>query len=245
MSSLRVLVVDDVELARQKVVRLLSAQQDVEVVGTAANGAEMIDAVARLRPTLLMLDISMPEQDGISALLEIPLEDRPLVIFLTAHEGFALTAFRFDAVDYLLKPIDGASLAEGLARARRRLADGTGETLSKPPGASPPARITVRTDTGLRVLLAEDIHWVEAVRNYVAIHVLGETLIVRSTLQGLVAQLDPRVFTYAHRSVVVNVGKVRELRPFGNGDQRMWLHDGTQLSISRSCRESLLRLLAR
>jgi two-component system LytT family response regulator len=245
MSRLRVLVADDVELARQKVIRLLSAQEGVEVVGTATNGPEMIDAVARLRPTLLMLDISMPEQDGISALLEIPSEDRPLVIFLTAHEEFALTAFRVNAVDYLLKPIDAELLAESLARARRRLTAGTDETLLKAPGASPPARITVRTDTGLRVVLADDINWVEAVRNYVAIHVLGETLIVRSTLQGLVARLDPRVFTYAHRSVVVNVRKVRELRPFGNGDQRMWLHDGTQLSISRSCRESLLRLLAR
>jgi two-component system LytT family response regulator len=245
MSRLRVLVADDVELARQKVIRLLSAQEGVEVVGTATNGPEMIDAVARLRPALLMLDISMPEQDGISALLEIPSEDRPLVIFLTAHEEFALTAFRVNAVDYLLKPIDAELLAASLARARRRLATGTDETLQKAPGASPPARITVRTDTGLRVVLAEDINWVEAVRNYVAIHVLGETLIVRSTLQGLVARLDPRVFTYAHRSVVVNLHKVRELRPFGNGDQRMWLHDGTQLSISRSCRESLLRLLAR
>jgi two-component system LytT family response regulator len=81
-------------------------------------------------------------------------------------------------------------------------------------------------------------------RNYVAIHLPGETLIVRSTLQGFLEQLDPRVFAHVHRSAVVNVRKVRELRPFGNGDQRMWLHDGTQLSISRNCREALLRLLA-
>jgi two-component system, LytTR family, response regulator len=244
MTSLRVLVVDDVELARQKIVRLLTFNDGIEVIGTAANGMEMIDAVARLRPTLLMLDISMPEQDGISALLKIPSENRPLVIFVTAHEEFALTAFRVNAVDYLLKPIEPALLTEGLARARRRLAEGMNQSSSKVSAASPPVRITVRTDTGLRVVLLDDINWVEAVRNYVAIHLPGETLIVRSTLQRILGQLDPLVFAYAHRSAVVNVRKVRELRPFGNGDQRMWLHDGTQLSISRSCREALLCLLA-
>jgi two-component system, LytTR family, response regulator len=244
MTSLRVLVVDDVELARQKVVRLLSVQEGIEVIGTAANGMEMLDAVARLRPTLLMLDISMPEQDGISALLKIPSENRPLVIFVTAYEEFALTAFRVNAVDYLLKPIEPALLTEGLARARRRLAEGISQSPSKASAASPPVRITVRTDTGLRVVLLDDINWVEAVRNYVAIHLPGETLIVRSTLQRILGQLDPLMFAHAHRSAVVNVRKVRELRPFGNGDQRMWLHDGTQLSISRSCREALLCLLA-
>ena len=245
MNPLRVLVVDDVELARQRAVRLLGALPDVEVIGTAADGKEMIAAVAALRPAVLLLDISMPEQDGISALQAIAPAERPQVIFVTAHEQFALSAFRVNAVDYLLKPIEPELLAESLARARQRL--GQSHAPAEPSGAPAryPARLTLKVDAGFRIVDVEQINWLQAVRNYVAVHLLKETLFVRSTLQAMLAQLDPQRFAYAHRSVIVNVRKVRELRPFGNGDQRMWLEDGTQLAISRTHREALLERLGR
>ena len=189
-TPLRVLVVDDVELARQKVVRSLRAHADVEVVGEAANGAEMIEAIGRLRPALVFLDVSMPEQDGFSALREIAPEQRPLVIFLTAYAHFALDAFRVEATDYLLKPVDPVLLAEALARVRRRLAEPVSSDL---PGATTaadyPSRLTVRANSGLRVLPVDTIDWIEAVRNYLAIHCGREAIIVRATLQGIVAQL--------------------------------------------------------
>jgi two-component system LytT family response regulator len=243
---LRVLIVDDVELARQKLARSLGAHADVEVVGEAANGPEMIAAIERLRPQLVFLDVSMPEQDGFSAWRELAPEQRPLVIFLTAYAQFALDAFRVEAIDYLLKPVEAPLLAEALARARRRLAEPAAvvDSSGAPPSVEYLLRLTVRTDSGLRVLPVDAIDWIEAVRNHVAIHCGREAIIVRSTLQGIVAQIDPKRFARVHRSTVVNLRQVRELRPLSNGDQRMVLNDGTELPISRTHREAFLRLLA-
>jgi len=246
MSRLRVLVVDDVELARQRLMRALAAHPDVEVVGEAANGPEMIEAIRRLHPALMFLDVSMPEQDGFSALAELSIELRPLVVFVTAYAHFALNAFRVEAIDYLLKPADPALLAEALARARQRLAQ-PAQVVAKEPVAAAACleRLTLRTDTGLRVVSADAIDWIEAIRNHLAIHEGREVIIVRSTLQALMAQLDPQRFVRVHRSTLVNIARVRELRALGNGDQRMVLTDGTELAISRTHREALLRLLAR
>jgi two-component system LytT family response regulator len=244
--DLRVLVVDDLELARQKLVRSLSAYPDVEVVGEAASGEEMIDAIQRLHPALLFLDVSMPEQDGFSALRELPPGQRPLVIFLTAYAQFALEAFRVDAVDYLLKPVDPTLLAAALMRARRRLKDvAPNDRDGTPTSVVYPLRLTLRTDSGLRLLPVDAIDWIEAVRNHLAIHCGREVIIVRLTLQNIVSQLEPKRFARVHRSGVVNLARVRELRPVSNGDQRMVLNDGTELPISRTHREAVLRLLAR
>lgn len=246
MSQIRVLLVDDVELARQKLARALGAHGDVEVVGEAANGEEMVAAIARLRPDLIFLDIAMPEQDGFSALADVPLERRPLVIFLTAYAQHALDAFRVDAVDYLLKPVDPALLADALQRVRRRLIEAGASVAVAPTGTAAYAeRLALRTDSGLRVLPVESIRWIEAIRNYLAIHCKDETVIVRTTLQGLLAQLDPARFARVHRSAIVNLAQVRELRPLGNGDQRMLLHDDTEIAISRTYRDALLRSLAK
>jgi two-component system LytT family response regulator len=246
MSRMRVLVVDDVELARQRLLRALAAHPDVEVVGEAASGPEMIEAIPRLHPALLFLDVSMPEQDGFSALAELPAELRPLVVFVTAYAQFALNAFRVEAIDYLLKPADPALLAKALARARQRLAQPAVAVANEPaPTTVYPERLTLRTDTGLRVVSVDAIDWIEAIRNYLAIHEGREVFIIRSTLQSLAAQLDPARFVRVHRSTLVNIRQVRELRPLGNGDQCMVLVDGTELSISRTYREALLHLLAR
>lgn len=246
MKRLRTLVVDDVELARQKLVRALSKHADVEVVGEAANGAEMIKAIGHLQPTLMFLDVSMPEQGGFSALSELPAEQYPLVVFVTAYAQFALDAFRVEAIDYLLKPVDPVLLDQALGRVRRRLAEpGIAEIHKISSSASYPDRLTVRTDTGLRILPLASIDWIETVRNYVAIHCGREVIIVRSTLHGLLAQLNPKCFARIHRSAVVNLKQIREVRPSSNGDQRLVLNDGTELMVSRTHREALLLLLSR
>jgi two-component system LytT family response regulator len=240
------MVVDDVELARQRLVRALRAHPDVEVVGEAGNGSEMIEAVHRLKPALLFLDVSMPEQDGFSALAELAPELRPLVVFVTAYAQYALNAFRVEAIDYLLKPAEPAQVAEALARVRLRLALPAAASANEPTNTSNhPERLALRTDGGLRVVSVEAIDWIEAIRNYIAIHEGREAIIVRSTLQVLLTQLDPRRFVRVHRSTVVNILRIRELRPLDNGDQRMVLIDGTELSISRTYREALMGALAR
>ena len=201
----------------------------------------MIEAIHRLRPALVFLDVSMPEQDGFSALAELPAELRPLVIFVTAYAQYALDAFRVDAIDYLLKPADPALLAEALARVRQRLAQPAAIVSNEPMEAVVyPERLTLRTDSGLRVVPVDAIDWIEAIRNYLAIHEGREVVIVRATLHALIAQLDPKRFVRVHRSTLVNIRQVRELRPLGNGDQRMVLIDGTELPTSRTYREALL-----
>ncbi len=242
--SLRVLLVDDVELARSKLRRALAAHADVEIVGEAADGEAMLAAVRALRPQLLFLDIAMPEQDGFSALSELPPAERPLVIFLTAYAQHALEAFRVEAVDYLLKPVEAGLLAEALGRVRRRLAEPGVVATPAAPAPRHAERLTVRTDSGMRVVEVATIRWVEAIRNYLALHLPGESVIVRSTLQGLLEQLDPARFVRVHRSAIVNIAEVHELRPIGNGDQKMRLRDGSEIAISRTYREDLLRRLA-
>src|SRR5690349_16332123 len=159
----------------------------------------MIAAVRALKPQLVFLDIAMPEQDGFSALAELPRAERPLVVFLTAYAQHALQAFRVEAVDYLLKPIEAELLADALARARRRLAD-PAPAVAAASDKRFAERLTVRTDAGLRVVDVASIRWIESIRNYVALHVAGESLIVRSTSQALLDQLDPSRFVRVHRS---------------------------------------------
>jgi len=245
-AAIRAVLVDDVELARQKLARALGAHADVEIVGEAANGEDMVTVIATLSPELVFLDIALPEQDGFSALSDVPPARRPLVIFLTAYAHYALDAFRIDAVDYLLKPVAPELLARALERVRRRLRTPRPEPeVAAVPVAAFPERLTVRTDSGLRVLAVDAIRWVEALRNYLAFHCAGETVIVRQTLQGVLGQLDPSRFARVHRSAIVNLSAVRELRAASSGNQRLLLQDGTALAISRTHREALLRLLAR
>lgn len=249
MTTLRIktLIVDDVQLARQKLVRALSEHNDIEIVGEADNGEDMIACVRKLQPQLLFLDITMPEQDGFSAFSEIAPEQRPLVIFVTAYAHYALNAFRVDAIDYLLKPVEKTLLAESLERVRRRLnTPGEIETetpINHRPIATYPERINLRTDTGLRILPVAQIDWIESIRNYVAIHCAEETLIVRATLQNTIAQLDPGLFIKVHRSAVVNLTKIHELRPTSNGDQKVLLVDGSTIPLSRAHREAVLKTL--
>ena len=240
---LRVLIVDDVELARQRLARLLAAHADVEVVGEAADARQMLACVQASRPHLLLLDVTMPEQDGFSALDALPPGERPLVIFATAYEHYAARAFRVDAVDYLLKPVEADLLGDALDRARRRLRMPVASTGAASDVVAWPQRITLRTDSGLRVVEVEAIDWMESIRNYVAVHAGSETLIVRATLQGMLAQLDPSRFARLHRSIVVNVARIRELQPMGNGDHRVVLRDGRTLVGSRTYRDALMALL--
>jgi two-component system LytT family response regulator len=247
-TAIRALLVDDMHLARQKLIRALGVHSNVEVVGEASSADEMTTAIDQLRPDLMFLDISMPEQDGLSALTEMPAVRRPLTIVLTAYAQHALEAFRLEeAVDYLLKPVNPVQLSEALERVHRRLAmprlperadvSPANETYSE--------RLTLRTDSGFRVVHVDSIRWIEAIRNYLALHCTGGTLIVRGTLQGMLVTLDPARFARVHRSAIVNLDQVRELQSIGNGDQRLLLQDETRVAMSRSYRDALLRVLMR
>lgn len=247
--SVRVLIVDDEELARQRLQRLLATEQDVEIIGEAADGVQAVDSIRRLMPDLVFLDVQMPEVDGFAVLERLRPRPAPAIIFVTAHDDYALRAFDVHAVDYLRKPFDAARFKEAFARARERLA-GSGaqdqarkidallaQVESQPPRSR--ERLMVRTDGRLYFVRIDDIDWIEAAGNYVKLHVGRETHLMRETMMGIEKMLDPTRFLRIHRSAIVNLDRVREMQPWFSGEYTVILRDGTQLRLSRVYRERL------
>jgi two-component system LytT family response regulator len=246
--TVRVLIVDDEELARQRLQRLLASEQDVEIIGEAADGAQAVDSIRRLMPDLVFLDVQMPEFDGFAVLERLRPRPAPAIIFVTAHDDYALRAFDVHAVDYLRKPFDAARFKEAFSRARQRLAGGADDQARKIDAllaqveAQPPRsreRLMIRTDGRLYFVRIDDIDWIEAAGNYVKLHVGRETHLMRETMMGIEKMLDPTRFLRIHRSAIVNLDRVREMQPWFSGEYTVILRDGTQLRLSRVYRERL------
>lgn len=245
MSRLRVLVVDDEPLARQGVIARLARHADVDVVGECAAAAAAIEAVQRLVPDLMFLDVRLPGLDGFELLGELPLARRPHVVFLTAYERFALRAFDAQAVDYLLKPIDDERFDRALERvraARRTLQ--LAEVAVQAQTAAFPQRFPARVGRRVVVVHVADIDWIEAIGDYCGLHAAGRVQLVREPLQTLERQLDPAQFQRIHRSVIVRVARIAELRAATNRDAVARLADGTTLKVSRTYSDALRRALA-
>lgn len=220
MSSFRTLIVDDEPPARKKLVRLLAEHPDFPVVGEAGSGREAIAAIATLKPNIVLLDVQMPDMDGFAVMREAPGEDLH-VVFVTAHDDYALAAFEAHAFDYLLKPVSPERFTRTLERIRRLLP------------ASYPKRLLVEQN-GRGVFVATTaITRVEAARNYIVLYSGGETFILRSTLDAFGQKLDPEMFFRIHRSHLVNVSTIKEITPLSHGDRRVLLQDGTELLWSR------------
>ena len=254
--AIRSLVVDDEPLARRRVLRLLREEPDAEVVGSAATGDEAVEAVRALAPDLLLLDVQMPGRDGFGVLDALGADAMPYVVFVTAYDRYALRAFEVHALDYLLKPFDPVRFHRAFGRAReqirrrethehrRRLigllgdlagrgaAGGEGEPAAAE--APPPVeRLLVRAEGRILFLRVDEIDWVGAQGNYAELHVGAGSYLVRETMAELEARLDPRRFLRVHRSTIVNLDRVRELRPWFGGDYRVSMLDGTELHLSR------------
>lgn len=245
MSRLRVLVVDDEPLARQGVIARLARHADVDVVGECAAAAAAIEAVQRLAPDLMFLDVRLPGLDGFELLGELPLARRPQVVFLTAYERFALRAFDAQAVDYLLKPIDDERFDRALERvraARRTLQLAAVATQAQT--AAFPQRFPARVGRRIVVVHVADIDWIEAIGDYCGLHAVGRVHLVREPLQVLERQLDPAQFQRIHRSAIVRVARIAELRAATNRDAVARLADGTTLKVSRTYSDALRRALA-
>jgi len=252
---MRVLIVDDEPLARGKLKSLLAKEPDVEVVGEASDGRSALDAIASLSPDLVFLDVQMPELDGFGVLAELPADARPAVVFVTAHDQFALKAFEVHALDYLLKPFDRERLVMALNRARQQLAAPTGQAelqnqLSallagmKPPArTAAPDRIAVKTSGRILFVNTTEIDWVEAADNYVKLHLGKVEHLMRETLSSIEQRLGGAGFVRISRSVIVHPRTVRELQPLFHGDQAVILKDGTRLTLSRTHRDALDKLV--
>ncbi len=251
MSQVRVLIVDDEPLARQRIRVLLTAEDDVVVVGESENGRQAVDGIRRLRPDVVFLDVQMPELNGFQVIEEIGVERLPLIVFVTAYDEHAVRAFEVNALDYLLKPFDAARLAATLNRIRRELTlDRVGDSdlrdrmtrVLEQVGARPmrASRLHIHTEGGVTFLPTEEIRWIEAAGNYVRVHTAGATHLLRRTLTSLQDDLDPEEFIRIHRSTIVNVSRVMEVQPAFHGDAVAILDDGSELPVSRSYRSRLL-----
>lgn len=249
MKPLRILLVDDEPLARERLRTLLAREDGVEIAGEAEDGPAAIAAIKRLQPALVFLDVQMPGADGFAVLeaLEAPL---PQVIFVTAFDEFAVKAFEWQALDYLLKPFKPARLKAALDRARRELAEQTPTEvtdrllalLEQRRAPDRLARIAVRQGERLRFVRVEDLDWIEAAGNYVVLHTGGEKPMLRETLGAFEAKLDPRRFFRVSRSAIVNLERVQELLPTLGDDHEVVLKNGDRVPMTRGVRELQERL---
>jgi two-component system LytT family response regulator len=222
MTRVRALIVDDEPLARTRLQRLLRARADVEVVGAAANADAAVEKITELAPDLIFLDIQMPGLGGFDVLRQIGGSGRPFVIFTTAHAQYALRAFEVHALDYLLKPFDAERLNASLDRALPMI--GSSEWTE---------RFIVKSPGRIMFLRADEIAWIAAADNYVYLHVNGASHLVRDSLKAMEKKLDPELFARVHRSAIVNLSSIAELKPLDHGDYEVTLRDGTQLTATR------------
>jgi two-component system LytT family response regulator len=254
MRTITAVIADDEPAGRRTVQLLLSRDPAVEVVAECRTGAEAADAVLRLRPDLLFLDVQMPGGDGFHALAQIPAEAMPLVVFVTAFEEYALKAFDVHAADYLTKPFSDQRFRAAMTAVKQRLAAaggteawhggspvaGSGRSSDDP---APARRLVLRTAHGALVVHTDDVDWIEARGDYVRIHAGGRTDLLRSGIGALEERLDPRRFVRVHRSVIVNVARVREIRAMPSGEQAVVLRSGVACRMSERGRERLNRIL--
>ena len=241
---MRILLVDDEPIVRRDLQRLLSRQDDVIVVGTDTNGLEALEQIDTLRPDVVLLDVEMPELDGLGVAQALDPADAPLVVFVTAHDHYALAAFDAEAVDYLLKPFDAERVARALDRVRARLESRQAAGIPPVPegvrrAAGPLTRLAVRTTDRAIVLAVDQIRRIEASGNYARIHVEGASYLTRRSMRDLAAMLDPDRFVRVHRSHIVAVDQVREYRLLGDGDAEVTLGTGDRITVTRSHREAL------
>lgn len=255
MNQLRALLVDDEPLACERLRGMLRQEPSVVIAGECGDGPSAITAIRRDRPDLVFLDVQMPGCNGLQVVGELEPKERPAIVFVTAHESFAVDAFAVEAVDYLLKPFDLDRLRAAIRRAAeairlRRVGELSARLESMLAGAvhpveRQPERITVKADGRIVFLKPEEIVWVEAADNYVVIHRAGaERVMVRETLSSLEERLGTVGFARVNRSAIVNLHQVRELQPTLHGDYTVILRDGTKVPLSRSLRGSIDRFMS-
>lgn len=251
---IRAVLVDDEPPARRKLKHLLANESGFSIVGEASSGGEAIEVLNRERPDLVFLDIQLPDCTGFDVLEAI--EDRAAlqVVFVTAHDDFALKAFELHAADYLLKPVEPSRFAASVERLRRirqsasaaQLASRVDQLIStfraEPSYAR---RLLIQEDERSLFLEVSRIDWIEVVKNYVLIHSGAQTYMSRSSLESITAKLDPAIFRRVNRGQVVNVRRIAEVRRWFHGDRKIRLQDGTELSWSRRYRMESLEELER
>src|SRR5262245_46089573 len=266
MEPIQTLIVDDEVLARQRIRNQLRGRDNFAVIGECTNGREAVIAIRRHAPALVFLDVQMPDLDGFGVLEALPIDQLPVVIFVTAYDQYAVRAFEFHALDYLLKPFDDERFEKTLGWAQaqieqqqsRQLSErmfalledhkgrpklGAGKSSTAPVEPRPLSRLGVKAAGRVCFIRTEEIDWVEAEGYYARLHVGGKSHLLRETLTNLESQLDQNRFLRIHRSTIVNLERIRELLTQSHGELTVVLADGTRLKLSRGYRDRLTTLL--
>jgi two-component system, LytTR family, response regulator len=252
--NVRVLVIDDEPLARLGVCTRLAAFSDMMVVGECSTGDEALAVIPRLLPDLLFVDIEMPGLSGIDLLKALQGKEPRCIVFLTAHEEYALDAFNVQALDYLLKPIDDARFVACIERVRRVVSlyrqearfEQLHELLTASgvrEGGNYIRRFPVRKGNEFTFVPATDVDWVEGLGDYAGLHAGSRTHLIRESLTSLEERLDPAQFVRIHRSTIVQVERIMRLDPVANRDAILTLRDSTALRVSRTYRSRLEEIL--
>lgn len=253
---LRVLIVDDEPLARQRIADCLANEDNVDIIGTADSGTAAVDAIRAMRPDLVFLDVQMPGMTGLEVVREIGASRMPATIFVTAYDQHALTAFELAAIDYLVKPFDDERFEQAFRRARRvveleevdRLSTqlrsllGGSSATGAPSGRARPEyleRIAVEMRGQVRVVPVEKIDFITASGPYAELHTGDKRYVIRERMQTLEERLDPARFLRIHRSAIVRLDMIETLHRAAGGDYAVQLKGGVRLKVSRSRFEEL------
>ena len=246
---IQAVVADDEVLARQKLRQLLRDEPEIEIVGECASADETVELVRLTRPALLFLDIRMPGMDGFDVVGAICSEDVPMpaIVFTTAYDQYALRAFEIHAVDYLLKPFTAERLGSAIQRVRERLAgsDSAARTGGKSREGGFTTRIVFKSRGRILFLPVSEIRWIGAEENYVRLCTERETHLLRETMAHLEERLDPHQFLRVHRSYIVNLQFVKEVRTEHDGESSVMMLDGQRIAMSRSYKSRILESLHR
>ena len=252
MTTLRSVIVDDEPLARKKIRSLLENEPDVQILSECQDGDEAVAAIREHTPDLVFLDVRMPGLDGFGVLDALQGEPLPEVIFVTAYDEYALGAFEIHAADYLLKPIRPDRFRAALDRVRQARGEGRSHEVQErllnlldtvQQSSAYPSRICVKTSRRILFLKVKDISWIDGAGNYARIHAGSEVHLMRHTLNGLEEKLDPSRFLRIHRSTIVNIDRIAEVKYSSGGELLLVLEGGQRLTVSRSYRERFQSLL--
>jgi two-component system LytT family response regulator len=255
MTSVRTMVVDDEQPARVRLLELLEREPGIEVVGTASDGHEAVEAVRRACPQLLFLDVQIPRLNGFDVLRQLAPDELPITIMVAAYDTYAMQAFDAHAIDYLLKPFSDQRFEQAIARARKHLGSGERRMVTEPSSAplSGPAderptvdrrsgyleRLVLKSNGCITFLDVNEVDWLEAAGVYIYVHAGARRHLYRSSITQMLQRLDPQQFVRIHRSAAVNTSRIRELRSLSHGDYALILKDGTELTLSRVFRSQL------
>jgi two-component system, LytTR family, response regulator len=250
--EIRVIIADPERAARSHLRKMLESEPGVQVLEECADSGETVSAVQTHKPDLLLLEARLQGMNGLPVLSPLPPTERPLIIFTSAHDGYAARAFEAHALDYLLKPPDRKRLHAAIEKTRaeilnaqdryltRRLLNFLAEVKADPPMDR---RLVVKAEGRVVFLRTDEIDWIEAAANYVRLQAGSESYLMREGISHIAARLNPNQFLRIHRSIIVNVHRIKELQPCNRGEYMVILTNGKELSCSRGYRARLQQLI--